>query len=378
MGPALSLLLAAGQEIAPGGLLESLEKDVVRVVDRLRPCVATVDVDRPFPLPPLSLSAFLLDTEGTVVTAGAALEGAHRISVRFVGGRSYRGELVGRGPENRVGVLRIPATNLPEPPLAESATLRPGSLVVGIGSPYGFQASVFLGCVSGSDRSLGGMRGLVQTTVPVNHGNAGGALANARGEIVAMLVGPYERSRVLAIRMPPTAPEAEKAPGKKRLPTRREEADEEDEAESRRGEVVVRTEDLAGAIPSEGIHFALPIACVREDARSVLERTGSAHGPSERRRWLGVYLEPSIDPALASHLGLEEGRGVLVREVYAESPAAQADLRPHDILVSLDGSPLEAGAESLRRRLDAKPAGSRVEFEIVRRGQPVRLAVKLE
>ncbi|MGH7149924.1 MAG: S1C family serine protease, partial [Planctomycetota bacterium] len=129
---------------------------------------------------------------------------------------------------------------------------------------------------------------------------------------------------------------------------------------------------------SEGIHFALPIARVQEEARTIFERSGSVHGPSERRRWLGVYLEPSIDPALASHLGLEEGRGVLVREVYAESPAAEAELRPHDVIVSLDGSPLEAGAESLRRRLDAKPAGSRVEFEVVRRGQPMRIAVKLE
>ncbi len=375
MGPVLCLLLAAGQELPPGGLLESLERDVVGVVDRLRPCVATVDVDRPFPLPPVSLSGFLLDDEGTVVTAGAALEGAHRISVRFVDGRSFRGELIGRGPGNRVGLLRIPASNFPEPPLAELSTLRPGSLVVGIGSPYGFQASVFIGCVSGSDRSLGGMSGLVQTTVPVNHGNAGGALANARGEIVAMLVGPYERSRVVALQMPPSPEKPEKAPGWRRTGDRDEEGDKD---EANRKAVVVRTEDVAGAIPSEGIHFALPIARVREEARTVLERSGSAHGPSERRRWLGVYLEPSIDAALASHLGLEEGRGVLVREVYAASPAAKAELRPHDVLVSLDGSPLEAGADSLRRRLDAKPAGSRVEFEVVRRGQPIRVAVTLE
>ncbi|HET6203675.1 MAG TPA: trypsin-like peptidase domain-containing protein [Planctomycetota bacterium] len=370
----LLLLAGIGQEGAPAGLLESLERDVIRVVERVRPCVATVEVDRTLPLPPVSLSGFLLDAEGTVVTYGAALEGAHRISVRFADGRSFRGTFLGRGPENRVGLLRVPAEGLAQPPLAEGGALRPGSLVVGIGSPYGFQASVFVGCVSGADRSLGGMSGLVQTTVPVNRGNAGGVLANSRGEIVGMLVGPYEESRVLALSVPQPGAGRESPAGFRPAKERQDRGEAGEDRDS--GLKVL--EDVRGSFPSEGIHFALPIARVREDARSVLEGSGRPPAPGERRRWLGVYLESASDPALRSQLGLEEGRGVVVREVYLGSPAARGGLLSHDVLVSMDDVPIDSAAESLRRRLDGKSPGARVEFEVVRHAARVRVPVALE
>src|SRR5262249_44842321 len=141
MGAGLSLLLLPfGPFQGTEGFLESVERDLIRVVERVRPCVATVEVDRASPLQPLSLSGFLLhpDAEGTVVTTGPALEGAQRISVRFADGRSVIGALLGRGPDGGVGFVRVPAEGLPVPPLSDGAGLRPGSIVIGLGSPYGF------------------------------------------------------------------------------------------------------------------------------------------------------------------------------------------------------------------------------------------------
>jgi S1-C subfamily serine protease len=342
-------------------VLQRVEEDLVRIADRVRPAVVGIQVERAFPYPAVALSGICIDGQGSVATVGLPLAEAEvqRISIRFHDGRSFRARLAGVGTDRRIALLRVEgADELPRPPLGEAARLRAGSLVVTLGTPLGLPSTFSFGCVSALDVNAPPYAGLLQTTVPVRQGEVGGVVADVRGEIVAMVVGSLVPSP--ALQLGSTAP-ASRAEDGLQIPA------------GWRLAIAARAAESASAPPA-GI--ALPIERVLEEARALADSQGIPP-PSESRRWLGISVEDEFEPALRLHLGLPEGRGLLVRRVYEGSPAGHGGIEPLDVLLGADEKPLGSIA-SLRAVLETTAAGGTISFEVLRRGRPVRITVNVE
>jgi 2-alkenal reductase len=202
--------------------------------------------------------------------------------------------------------------------LGDSDALQPGARVIAIGSPLGrFQNSVTTGIVSALNRQVSTLTGLIQTDAPINQGNSGGPLLNSAGQVVGI------------------------------------------------NTLVVRG-DMSDA---EGLGFAVPSNTVRAVADQLI-----ASGKVQRP-YLGITFRP-VDPNEAIELGVMVGEGVIVEQIEADSPVAQAGLRTGDIVVGIDGYPIDAYTSVLNLMLRFR-IGQQVELEIVRDGRVDTLQVTL-
>jgi serine protease Do len=215
--------------------------------------------------------------------------------------------LVGRDRETDLAVLKVDLADLTPAVLGDSDSLAPGQVVLAFGSPLGLANSVTMGVVSAVGRQLRPEDPMVyiQTDTPINPGNSGGPLVDAAGRVVG-----------------------------------------------------VNTLILSQSGGSEGIGFAAPSNIVRRVYEHI--RTHRR----VRRGEIGVFAQ-SITPALAAGLKLARDWGVILGDVYPNSPAARAGLRPGDVILSVDGKPMENGRQfdvTLYRR----NAGDQVALEVGR------------
>ncbi len=220
---------------------------------------------------------------GIVLTNAHVIAGATGIAVHLLDGRSLDAELLGADTDFDIAVLRVPgAQNLPAVKMATSSDLMPGETVIAIGNPFGFAHTVTTGVVSALGRSIkveqGMITDLIQTDAAINPGNSGGPLLNIMGELIGINTAVYAKG--------------------------------------------------------EGIGFAIPVDKAR---RVVEELLGQGRVDPV---WLGV-LGQDIDQRTAAWLGLKRASGMLVTEVQQDTPAAKAGLRAGDVLVSLNGNPVE-------------------------------------
>jgi len=228
-------------------------------------------------------------------------------------GRALTARLIGDDPDTDLALLRVDdAVSLPAARLGDSQALARGRLVVAIGNPLGFEATVTAGVVSALGRSLRGQGGrliedLIQTDAALNPGNSGGALVSSAGEVVG-----------------------------------------------------INTAVIAGA---QGICFAV----ASNTAAFVLGELLS-HG-RVRRGWIGVAVQRAAIPrrhALAA--GLDQDAGVLLTEVQAGGPAATAGLIDGDVIVAA-GARKVTGADDLIRALDWRSLESALPLALLRRGR---------
>ena len=321
--------LGAGDVVPqPSGdaeLFDAYSRAVVGAVERVGPAVVHIEVAAPnaqrnrdrsrprTPRPPGggSGSGFVFTPDGFALTNSHVVRGATRIRATLPDGSTHPAELVGDDPETDLAVIRIGAMGLPTAELGDSSQLHPGQLVVAIGNPFGFQATVTTGVVSALGRSLRAesgrlIEGIIQTDAALNPGNSGGPLVDSRGRVVG-----------------------------------------------------VNTAVIAGA---QGICFAIPV----DTARFVIPRL--IRDGRVRRSWIGVVgqsVRLSRRRVQVSQLGAE--RGILVTEVSPGSPAETAGLKARDIIVRFGERPI-ATVDDLLRLLTDERIGISSEVVVLREG----------
>ena len=318
---------------SPQAELVSLRRGLEALVDRVSPAVVQILVTGYAPAEGPSSAGLLararstgsgviLDPAGYVVTNAHVVEGARRVQVALAAprggeaagrsvlkapGRTLGARVVGVDRETDLAVLKVEETELPVLELGDSEALRQGELVMAFGSPLGLEGSVSLGVVSAVARQLRPEDRMiyVQTDAAVNPGNSGGPLVDVDGRVVG-----------------------------------------------------INTLIASQSGGNEGVSFAAPSNIVRT-VFDQIRRTGRV-----RRGEIGVRAQ-TVTPALAAGLGLAREGGVVLSDVRPGGPAAAAGLRPADIVLTLDGKPME-NARQLEVNLYQRPAGQAVTLEVLR------------
>jgi serine protease DegS len=311
---------------------EPAQTSYAQAVAASAPAVATIYADRVYNAPPnlrarairgtLLGSGVVIDREGYIVTNYHVIRDADEIRVQLADGRGAVPTLVGTDPESELALLKIDLPDLPEIRLGRSDTLEVGDVVLAIGNALGLSQTVTMGIVSATGRGqLVGIpfEDFIQTDAAINVGNSGGALVNARGELVGINTAVI--SNVGAQDMP------------------------------------------------EGLGFAIPVNLVR----GVMEQL-VAHG-RVIRGYLGVDEPIDLPADQAKVLGIE-GSAVLITGVGG--PAAAAGLRRGDVMTHLNGERMYTRQQAMSFVASAQP-GDRLEIRVTRAdGTPFTTEAVLE
>jgi Do/DeqQ family serine protease len=269
-------------------------------------------------------SGVILRADGVVVTNAHVLEDAVEIRVALADRREFDADVLLFDRRSDLAVLKLRgAEDLPTLALRDSDTLEVGDLVLAIGNPFGVGQTVTSGIVSALERTAGRRRGggaggyFIQTDAAINPGNSGGALVDMQGRLVG-----------------------------------------------------VNTAILSRSGGSVGIGFAIPANLVRQAVESA-ERGERALA----RPWLGMRGQ-AVTAELADALGLDRPEGVIIAEMHPASPLRAAGLRPGDVVVALDGQPVES-PEEFAFRLATLGVGGRATLDVLRDGAPARATFDL-
>ena len=248
-------------------------------------------------------SGVVVSADGYVLTNNhVVLGGDAQVTVILPDKRELRAKIVGVDEATDLAVLKIEARNLPTIPWGDSSKLRVAEWVLAIGNPFGvLNQTVTLGIVSATGRSLGlaQYEDFIQTDAAINRGNSGGALINARGELVG-----------------------------------------------------INTAIFSETGGYQGVGFAVPSNLVRHVMRELID-----HGIVRRGTIADIELMP-MTSLLAEQLGVRDARGLLVRRVLERSEAYAAGLRPGDIIISFNGTEIADASQFIRLLSDARIGGT--------------------
>ena len=286
-------------------------------------------------------SGFVFDRSGHIITNSHVIDGANKIIVTFLDGRSYNAELIGEDPFTDIAVVKVEADRALINPLllGDSSNLKVGEQIAAIGNPFGLSGSMTSGIVSQLGRLLPAQDGLfqipdvIQTDAAINPGNSGGPLLNMRGEVVG-----------------------------------------------------INTAIQSGTGEFTGVGFAIPSQTVAKIVPSLI-REGEYNHP-----WLGISGR-DIDPDLANALGLTDAKGFLVVSVVDDSPAAKAGLHGSsqtieidgvsypidgDIIVAVDGIEVRKIDDILIHLQRQKAVGDEMVLDVIREGRTTSFVLVLE
>jgi S1-C subfamily serine protease len=281
-------------------------------------------------------SGFVYDAEGHMVTNQHVVDGAEAVSVRFWDGSTYDGTVVGSDPSTDLAVIKVdaPASILQPLELGDSTQLSVGKGVVALGSPFGLEGTLTSGIVSALNREMTSPNGFtisnsIQTDAAINHGNSGGPLVNAAGQVIG-----------------------------------------------------VNTQIKSESGGSDGIGFAIPSSTVASIVPEIISSGSVEHA------YLGVAVA-SLSQSVADELGVPAG--AMVTEVRQGTPAADAGLKAAtgsamvdgqnfptggDVITAVDNTAVTSGAD-LQTAVDAKRPGDTVTITYTRDGSSTTVEVSL-
>jgi serine protease DegQ len=262
-------------------------------------------------------SGVIVSPAGYILTNNHVIEEADEIEVFLNDGRRTAAKVIGTDPETDLAILKIDLEDLPVITLGDSDALAIGDLVLAIGNPFGVGQTVTSGIVSALGRTELGINtfeNFIQTDAAINPGNSGGALVDIQGRLMGINTAIYSRSG-----------------------------------------------------GSMGIGFAIPTSTARNVLESIV-RDGQV-----TRGWIGV--EPQdLSPELAESFGISSGRGVIITGVLQNGPAAEAGVRPGDVITEVAERPVANVAQLLSAVAALKP-GEPAALAITRRTGNQRLSV---
>jgi serine protease Do len=261
-------------------------------------------------------SGFIVSADGYILTNNHVVDGSDQVTVRLLDRREYKAKIVGTDPNTDLAVLKIDAKKLVPAPLGKSGASRVGEWVLAVGNPLGdnLTFTVTSGIISAKGRSLAlpgqsdrSIQDFIQTDAAINPGNSGGPLVSVRGEVIG----------------------------------------------------------VNSAIASQtgfysGYGFAIPIDLARQVMDQIIA------GGRVNRVAMGVNVQNATAND-AEYVGLPDIRGVLVQDFGEDSPARKAGLEAGDIIVSIDGRPVEYVGQ-LQQQIAFRKPGEKVKVEVARKG----------
>jgi serine protease Do len=272
-------------------------------------------------------SGFIISSDGYIVTNEHVVQNAEQVVVTTTARQKYDAKVVGTDPLLDMALLKIDATGLPSIPWGDSENAIIGEWVIAIGNPYGLfdvndQPSVSVGVISAMHRDFQSdgrlYSDMIQTDAAINRGNSGGPLLNADGEAVGMNTLIFS--------------------------------------------------ETGGSV---GIGFAIPAHRIVATIDDLLK------GGVNRNYWIGIRAV-DVSPLRARLQGLDECEGALVTSVEDGSPAAQSGIRVEDIILELNGQPVQnaLAASEMLRSTDLR-VGSKLSMKILRRGKTLNVEMTL-
>lgn len=309
---------------SPGGLCEA-DTNIIQVAKAVGPAVVTVlNMEVPTIGRPSRRglgSGFIVSKDGLIVTNAHVIAGADRVDVALSGERTLTAEILGADPRIDIAILKVRASDLPVVAFGDSDELQVGQQAIAIGNPLGFERTVTVGVISALNRVIPGggtsLRDLIQTDAAINPGNSGGPLLDSCGRVVG-----------------------------------------------------VNTAVVEVSTGSGSLGFAVPINMVRRAVRDVISK-GRIIVP-----WIGMaYTE--ITEEIAKAYNLPSDHGVIVGSVSPGSPADRAGIQQGDIIIEMNGKPLE-DAGQLQEFIREAEVGTRLRLTLLRNGQRRTVTVTLE
>lgn len=254
-------------------------------------------------------SGVIVSPQGYILTNNHVVEAADEIEIALADGRKISAKLVGTDPETDLAVIKADMNGLPSITLAQIEQAKVGDVVLAIGNPFGVGQTVTMGIISALGRNRLGINtfeNFIQTDAAINPGNSGGALVDINGHLLGINTAIYSRSG-----------------------------------------------------GSMGIGFAIPVTTVKTVMEAIIN-TGQVV-----RGWIGV--EPQdITPELAESFGLSKNGGTIIAGVLKDGPADKAGIKPGDILIAVDGQPVENTTEMLNLIAQLTP-GNKTTMTMVRK-----------
>ena len=277
---------------------------------------------RNFPMPQVprfqesSGSGFIVSKDGYILTNNHVIDGSSQVTVRLLDRREFRAKVIGTDATTDLAVLKIDAPNLVPAPLGSSNASRVGEWVLAVGNPLGdnLTFTVTSGIISAKGRTLAlpgqsdrSIQDFIQTDAAINPGNSGGPLVSVRGQVIGVNSAIASQTGLYS-----------------------------------------------------GYGFAIPIDLARKVMDQII-----ANGRVNRAA-LGVSVQNATAND-AAYVGLPDIRGVLVQDFTEDSPARKAGIEPGDIIIAVDGKPVEYVGQ-LQQQVGFREAGERVKVDVARKG----------
>jgi len=371
-------------------------------------------------------SGFIIDTKGLILTNNHVVEQTDEIKVTLSDKSEFSAKIIGRDSKTDLALIRIEADKPLKPlPLGDSEKLEVGDWVVAIGNPFGLGHTVTAGIVSAKYRQIGAgsYDNFIQTDASINPGNSGGPLLNTAGQVIGINSAIFSQTGgsvgigfAIPINMAkdllPQLKKGKVVRGwlgvviQKITPELKEALDLKDEngalvadvvsggpaekAGIKRGDVILSFDgkdiqemnDLPYIVASTPVGKMVTVEVVRKGQAKTfqvevgeLKEEGEAPVVSEAKPSLGLTLK-EITPELARDLRLSETTGLVVMQVEANSPAAEAGLAPGDIILEVDQEPVKS-LEKFNEKIASYKTGDTLLFLVNRRGSTLYITLKI-